>query len=87
MAFDGSENDEVNIEGLGPYIFEIHEKCPIFASPFPFFLSVRMGPNWDQPHALERRSLGYKPINQSRLTWNAKNKTKMLSKPEPGTCL
>ena len=34
----------------GPYIYDIHEKCPIFASPSHLFLSVRMGLNWARPH-------------------------------------
>ena len=33
----------------GPYIYDIHEKCPIFASPSHLFLSVRMGLNWARP--------------------------------------
>ena len=31
----------------GPYIYDIHEKCPIFVLlPSPLFLSVLMAPNW-----------------------------------------
>ena len=33
----------------GPYIYDIHEKRPIFASPSHLFLSVRMGLNWARP--------------------------------------
>ena len=33
----------------GPYIYDIHEKCPIFASPSHLFLSVRMGLNCVSP--------------------------------------
>ena len=36
---------------LGPYIYDIHEKYPIFAPhPSPFFLSGQMGLNRGRPH-------------------------------------
>ena len=39
-----------NLYVKGPYIYDIHEKCPIFAPPpSPLFLSVRMGPNRARP--------------------------------------
>ena len=73
----------------GPYIYEVHEKPPIFAplTPLPHFLSVRMGTNWVRPPP------PFTPIPFGVLAknWTAKNKTKMLPKdkfpPEPDTCL
>ena len=45
----------------GPYIYDIHEKCPIFA-PLPLFLSVRMGQNWARALPTPgRRNMGYQP--------------------------
>ena len=64
VAFDGSENNEVNIEGLGPYIYDIHEKCPIFASPSPPFSVCPNGSELGP--ALGRRSLGYRWIWKRR---------------------
>ena len=119
----------------GPYIYDIHEKCPIFATPLPPFPVCLNGSELSKTPSPERRNSGYKPppipipvgilttyrlylvdvsitcharathkslqlkfnsnetqysavkLKQTRLTWNAKDKTKMLSKAEPDTCL
>ena len=47
----------------GPYIYDNHEKCPVFAPPrppppFPLFPSVRMGSNWARLPAPGRQNLG-----------------------------
>ena len=79
------------VSRLGIILYDIQEKCPIFALPFPFFcLSkwVRIGPDPPPlpPPPPGRRNLGYQPPNTPipfgilAKNWNAKKKNKMLSK-------
>ena len=47
---------------LGPYIYDIHEKCPVFAPLPPFSVcpnGSELGETSRPPRAPERRNLGY----------------------------
>ena len=44
----------------GPYVYDLEEKCPIFAFPSSFCLSVQLGPNCP-PLTPGRRNVGYQP--------------------------
>ena len=43
---DGLVSSKIYYFNMGPYIYDIQKKCPIFLPPSSLFLSVQMGQNW-----------------------------------------